>query len=88
MYVASLVLGILSVVFCVIPVLGFILSIVALIISIVASSKLKKAGEKSGIVTAGLVLSIVGISFSTLIHFMYVFKVIYTFMKITSYRYY
>lgn len=59
-YIASLVLGICSILFCAIPLVGLTLTIVSLIISVKARKKLKKYKETRGIVTAGLVLSIVG----------------------------
>lgn len=61
MYVASLVLGIISLLLCLIPGIGTILSIVAFIISIV--SVCKKTEEKSGkgMGIAGLVLSSISI---------------------------
>ncbi len=66
-YIASLVLGICSFLFCGIPILGLILSIVALVISIKSRKKLKSNNETKGIVTAGFVLSIIGLILSILI---------------------
>ena len=61
MYVASLILGLLSFIFCWIPGIGIVLSIVALVISIVAVCK--KDSEKSGrgMSIAGLILSTLSI---------------------------
>lgn len=71
-YIASLVLGICSFLFGGIPILGLILSIVALVICIKSRKKLKSNNETKGIVTAGLVLSIIGLILSILI-FVFVF---------------
>lgn len=66
-YIASLVLGICSLLFCAIPIIGLILSIIALIISIKARKKLKQTKENKGIVTAGIVLSIVSLVLAIII---------------------
>lgn len=58
--VASLVLGILSIVFCCCWYLGLILGVVGLVLAIVA----KKNGNDEGICKAGLVLSIIGVAIS------------------------
>lgn len=63
MAIASLVLGIASIIFCWIPILGAALSITALIISIVALANKANNGEQTGFKVAGLILSI----FSTLV---------------------
>lgn len=60
-YTASLVLGICSFLFGAIPIIGLILSIVALVISIKAKKRLKEKENNNGGVTAGLVLSIIGL---------------------------
>lgn len=60
-YVASLVLGIFSLLLGQIPILGLILAIVSLVITIKAKKKLKSNNGKSGLVTAGLVLTIIGL---------------------------
>lgn len=67
MYVASLILGLLSFIFCWIPGIGILLSIVALVISIVAVCR--KNDEKSGrgMSVAGLVLSTISIIISIFI---------------------
>lgn len=66
-YIASLVLGICSILFCAIPILGLILSIVSVIISIKARKRLKQENENKGIVTAGMVLSIVSLILACII---------------------
>ena len=60
-YVASLVLGICSLLLGAVPIFGLILAIVSLIICIAAAKKQKMKKEKSGLVTAGYVLTILGI---------------------------
>jgi len=67
MYVASLVLGILSLVLCLIPGIGTILSIVALIISIVAVCKKQEEKSGRGMSIAGLILSSISIVISILV---------------------
>lgn len=66
-YIASLVLGICSILFCSIPILGLILSIVSVIISIKARKRQKQENENKGIVTAGMVLSIVSLILACII---------------------
>lgn len=66
-YIASLVLGICSILFCTIPLLGMILSIVSIIISLKARKKLKQKNENKGIVTAGIVLSIISLILACII---------------------
>lgn len=66
-YIASLVLGICSILFCSIPILGLILSIIALIISLKARKKLRQENENKGIVTAGIVLSIISLILACII---------------------
>lgn len=58
--VASLVLGILSII---IPFVGLILGILGLIFSV----KGRREEEKKGMATAGLVLSIIGVVFSSIV---------------------
>ena len=64
MAVAGLVLGILSLVGGSIPVTAafpmWLFGLVGIILSAIARSNAKKAGQPSGIATAGLVLSIIG----------------------------
>ena len=67
MYVASLVLGIISLLLCLIPGIGTILSIVALIISIVAVCKKTEEKSGKGMGIAGLVLSLISTIISILV---------------------
>ena len=60
--VASLVLGILSIVFCCCWYIGLILGVVGLILAIIA----KKNGNQEGICKAGLVLNIIGVAISAI----------------------
>lgn len=62
MFIASLVLGILSILFCYIPVFGIILALTALGISITSLCIMKKNKEKPGrgMALAGFITSIVG----------------------------
>ena len=55
--IASLVLGILSVVFSCCYGIGFILGVVGLVLAILA----RKSGNKEGVCTAGIILSIIGL---------------------------
>ena len=66
MYVASLVLGILSFILCLIPGIGTLLSIVAFIVSIVAVCK-KEHKSGRGMSIAGLVLSSISIVISVIV---------------------
>ena len=66
MGVVSLVFGIISLVLCWFPVLNWValaLSIVGIVMGAVGMSKAKRAGESSGLATAGLVLCIVATVF-------------------------
>lgn len=74
MYVASLILGIISLLLCLIPGIGTLLSIVAFIISIVAVCKKTEEKSGKGMGVAGLVLS----SISTIIS-VFVIIVIFVF---------
>lgn len=65
MYIASLVLGIISLLLCWFPIIGFIISIIALVISIIAMVKKKPEGKGMGI--AGIILSILAVVFSLII---------------------
>jgi len=69
MYVASLILGLLSLILCWVPVIGTILSIVSLIISIVAVCKKEDEKSERGMSIAGLILSCVSIIISIFIIF-------------------
>ena len=60
-YIASLVLGICSFLLGAIPFIGLILSIVSLVIWNKAKNELKEKKETNGMVTAGLVLIIIGL---------------------------
>lgn len=67
MYVASLILGLLSLTFCWVPILGTLLAIVALVISIVAVCKKENEKSERGLSIAGLVLSCISIVISIFI---------------------
>lgn len=60
-YIASLVLGICSFLLGAIPFIGLVLSTVSLVIWNKAKNELKEKNETNGMVTAGLVLSIIGL---------------------------
>jgi len=63
MAIAALVLGIVSIVFCLIPGLNFIapiLGIVGIVLAILAKKQLAEANEPTGMATGGLVTSIIG----------------------------
>ncbi|MCL2401421.1 MAG: DUF4190 domain-containing protein [Oscillospiraceae bacterium] len=60
--IASLVLGIISIVFGWVPLLGLACGIVGLVMSSLA----KKDGCRTGMTTAGLVLSIIGVVFGAI----------------------
>ena len=64
--IACLVLGIVSIVFCVFG-YGALLGIIAAIIGLVGSRKAKKGGYKGGIQTAGFVCSIIGLVLCALV---------------------
>jgi hypothetical protein len=69
MGVAGLVLGILSAIGGWIPGLNYfawLFAIIGIVISAIARSKAAKANEPTGIATAGLVLSIIGLAISLL----------------------
>lgn len=61
MAVASLVLGILSLVFCLVPVLDLILAIVGLVLGIVGIKAATAKGSGKGLAIAGTVCSGVGL---------------------------
>jgi hypothetical protein len=71
MAVAGLVLGILSLVGGGIPGVNtfplWLLGLIGIILSAIARSNLKKAGQPTGVATAGLVLSIIGFTFSLIV---------------------
>lgn len=66
-YIASLILGICSLVFGAVPFLGLILGIVAIVICLIARKKMKINGEKSGLVTAGIITTVLGLLLATLV---------------------
>ena len=62
MGVVSLVFGIISLILCWIPAINWIalvLSVIGIVMGAVGRSKAKKAGEGTGVATAGMVLSII-----------------------------
>lgn len=59
MATASMVLGIIALLSCIIPGLGLITAIIALIVAIIAMSNKNTKGKDNGAKTAGLVLSII-----------------------------
>lgn len=65
MYIASLVLGIISLLTSWFPVFGFIISIIALIVAIIAMVKKKPEGKGMGI--AGMILSIIAVIISLIV---------------------
>lgn len=73
MYVASLVLGLVSIVSFYFPIGGIIISLVSLGISIPAMIKRsRQGGPGSGMAVAGLVLSIISVSLAMIITFVYI----------------
>ena len=64
---ASLVLGILSLVFFSVPVIGFILSIIGLILGVKAMKGYQKGEPGRGVAVAGFVCSVIGLAFAALI---------------------
>ncbi|MDR1668522.1 MAG: DUF4190 domain-containing protein [Oscillospiraceae bacterium] len=70
MAVASLVLGIISLVFMFIPGVSFVgiaAGVVAVILGALAMKQLKAAGQPTGMATAGLVMGIVGLAIATIV---------------------
>lgn len=59
--IASFILGICAFIFGIIPVFGLVFSIVSLVVSLIGSKKLKEENRQSGLVMAGLIMSIVGL---------------------------
>lgn len=86
MFLASLILGILSAVSFYIPVLGIFIAIAALIVAIIAKVKAKdiKDQQQKGFATAGLVLSIIGISLSILVHLYLFIHIIFLIMTLSQ----
>lgn len=70
--VASMVLGIVSIVLCCVPVVPTICAIIAIILS----RRVTKAGKSSGCNTAGLVCGIIGLCFSVLYLIYWIFFVV------------
>ena len=71
MAVASLVLGIISLVFIIIPGLQFIgaiVGIVGIILGALARKKLKAENQATGTATAGMVMSIIGAALSIIMY--------------------
>ena len=74
MGVASLVLGIISLVFVIVPILwpiawvGGITGIIGLVLGILARKKLKAANQPTGVATAGFVMSIIGTVLAAIIY--------------------
>lgn len=66
-YVASLILGIFTILVALVPILNIILSIIAIVVCIVANKKLKANNEKKGMVTAGLVCTIIGLVIAVIV---------------------
>jgi hypothetical protein len=60
-YIASLILGISTFLLGAIPILGLILGIIAIVITLKARKTMNNKEEKSGLVTAGLILSAIGL---------------------------
>ncbi len=70
MAVASLVLGIVSLVFMFIPGVSFVgiaAGVVAVVLGALSMKQLKAAGQPTGMAVAGLVMGIVGLSIATII---------------------
>ena len=66
MAVASMVLGILAIIPLPIPFLGIICAIVGLALGVVAKKSLTEQGAPTGMATAGIVMSIIGLALSLL----------------------
>ena len=79
-YVASLVLGIICFLVCLVPFLGLVVAIISLIICIIAKKKVKQTGNTSGLVTAGLVLTIIGLVATIGIHIVSLYTMLYNSM--------
>lgn len=60
-YTASLVLGIIAFLLGGVPIIGIVMCIAGIIVATKARNELKQKGERKGIVTAGLVLSVLGL---------------------------
>lgn len=65
--IAALVLGIVSIVlawFYMVNIVAVVAGVVGLVLAIMAGKSYKELGQKNGMATAGLVLSIIGLAFS------------------------
>lgn len=71
--IASLILGIFSILLCTVPILGIILTIISMIVTFKARKMLITLDEKSGLVTAGLILSIIALVFAIIITLLLIF---------------
>lgn len=71
--IASLILGIFSMLLCTVPILGIILTIISMIVTFKARKMLITLDEKSGLVTAGLILSIIALVFAIIITLLLIF---------------
>ncbi len=67
-YIASLVLGIITLLLCLVPILGLILAIISLIICIMAKKRVEQTGTENKLVTVGLILAIIGLLVTALMH--------------------
>lgn len=80
--VISLIMGILSLVFCCCSVLG----IIPAIVGIIMANKAKKNGETGGAATAGLVCSIIGLVFGIIVTLFYVIYGVAVFALINEWK--
>lgn len=71
--IASLILGIFSILLCTMPILGIILTIISMIVALKTRKMLITLDEKSGLVTAGLILSIIALVFAIIITLLLIF---------------
>lgn len=71
--IASLILGIFSMLLCTVPILGITLTIISMIVTFKARKMLITLDEKSGLVTAGLILSIIALVFAIIITLLLIF---------------
>ena len=71
--IASLILGIFSILLCTVPRLGIILTIISMIVTFKARKMLITLDEKSRLVTAGLILSIIVLVFAIIITLLLIF---------------
>ena len=71
--IASLILGIFAILLCTVPILGMILTIISMIVTFKARKMLTALDKKSGLVTAGLILSIIALVVATIITLFVIF---------------